>query len=327
MNNSSQLIVLIYFKELNGINPEEIKIERFSSLKSLMLKFQSLNQVILSNLFALRTVELNLATPINSEILLKLIDYLPYIETLHLSGSLSYFNLDSLSNLKQLSLSHTIMYDFNFHLFDNLCNQLEYIDISCINLDDKCIEKFFYGRNFPYLTTLYIYNSLENINLEKKLFAGLGTLQKLDFSLCTKVRIIDADAFSNLIELQELNLSDTYIEFIDKTVFLNLINLKKLTLCRNRLESIEENCFSNLHNLEYLNLSDNRLRSLSAKSLVGLDNLKCLDLIHNELVNFDLNIFDNIGKIEKIDLYRNPIMNKDEILNRSLQSNIKVKLS
>ena len=289
-----------------------------------MLSFQSLNQVILTNLFALRRLELNLITPINSEVVLKLIENLPYIEILVLRGKLSYFNLDSLSNLKRLDLNDKIMDDFNIHLFDNLCNQLEFINIFCTNLDDKYLEKLFYGRNFPYLTRLQIANSLANINLEKKLFDGLRMLQILTISCIKNVRIIDNDVFSNLIELQELYLSFTFIEFIDKTLFSNLIKLKILSILCNKTESIEENSFSNLNNLEYLDLSCNRLRSLSAKTFVGLDNLKRLDLSNNELTNFDLDIFDNIGKIEEINLNENPIINKDEILNRSLQSNITV---
>ena len=71
-------------------------------------------------------------------------------------------------------------------------------------------------------------------------------------------------------------------------------------------------------------MSHNLLRSLSAKLLVGLDSLKKLNLIGNQLVKFDFKIFDKIGKIEEIVLYFNPIINKEEILNRSLQSNIKV---
>ena len=146
----------------------------FFSLKTLILRFESLpNQVILTNLFAVRTVELDLKTPINSEVLLKLIENLLYIERLRLHGDLSYFNLDSLSNLKELVLYGTIMDDFNVHLFDNLCNQLEYIQISCSNSDDKYLEKLFYGRNFPNLTTFCISYSSEDIKLEKKLLDSM----------------------------------------------------------------------------------------------------------------------------------------------------------
>ena len=269
----------------------------------------------------MKRVQLHLETPINSGVLLNLTDYLPYIEILELWCKLSHLNLDSLFNLKRLRLSHTIMNHFNFYLFDYICNRLESITISCSNFDYKCIEKLFYRRDFAYLTTLYIVHSSENIKLEKKLFNRLPKLQKLKISFCKNVQIIDNDVFSNLIQLEELYLSDICI---DKSLFSNLIKLKKLTLCRNRLESIEENSFSNLHNLEYIDLKSNGLKSLSAKSFIGLDKLKRLDLSHNELVNFDLDIFDNIGKTVEIYLNENPIINKDEIFNRSAQSKIKV---
>ena len=271
--------------------------------------------MILSKLTEVRRIELHLETTINSEVLLNFMENSPYIERLYLHGDLSYFNLDSLSNLKRLDLFGRIMDDFNIHLFDNLCNQLESIDIHCTNFDEKYLEKFFYGRNFPYLTTFCICYSSTMIKLEKKLFDGFRMLKKLAIFQNKNLRIIDNDVFSNLIQLEELHLND--IKFIDKTLFSNLINLKTLDLCGNRIESIEENCFSNLHNLEFLDLSRNRLTSLSAKSFAGLDNLKELDLRHNQLVNFDLDIFDNI---EKINLDQNLIMRKDEILNRYLQS-------
>jgi hypothetical protein len=79
----------------------------FFSLKSIRFKFQSLNQVKLTNLFELRIVNLLLETQIKSEVLLKLIENSPYVEILHLDGELSYLNLDSLYNLKSLDLTGT----------------------------------------------------------------------------------------------------------------------------------------------------------------------------------------------------------------------------
>ena len=156
---------------------------------------------------------------------------------LKLRGKLSYFNFDNLSNLKRLDLNGSIMDDFNVHLFDNLCNQLENITIFCSNLDDKHLEKLFYSRNFPNLTTFSITFSHSNIKLEKKLFDGLRMLQKLIIYDNRHARIINNYVFSNLIELQELRLSGTCIECLNKTLFSNLINLKKLYLNGNKIES------------------------------------------------------------------------------------------
>ena len=83
----------------------------------------------------MRTIKLDLKMTINPELLFKLIENSPYIEILDLHGDLSYINLDSLSNLKRLNLNGRIIDDFNFHLFDNLCNHLEFISIYCKYLD------------------------------------------------------------------------------------------------------------------------------------------------------------------------------------------------
>ena len=52
------------------------------------------------------------------------------IEELHLHGNFSNFNLDSLVNLRELSIAGYIDKSFNFELFKNLCNQLENLNSS-----------------------------------------------------------------------------------------------------------------------------------------------------------------------------------------------------
>ena len=246
----------------------------------------------------MRELQLDLETPINSEVLSEFIEYLPNIETLELSGKFSYLSLDRLSNLKRIKLFGTIMNDFDFDLFDNLCNQLESITISSQNIDDECLSKLFYGRNFPYLSSLFLTHTTIT-KLEKENFNGFPMLRLLFISERKQLRIIENDVFSNLKKLSIL------------------------VLMFNCLENIKENAFSNLENLENLKLILNQLTSLDPKSFVGLRSLKILDLSKNKLSHFDLGILDNIPQIEEIDLSENPIINKEEIWNYSLSSKIK----
>lgn len=109
------------------IKSAEIKIERIFSLKFLDLNCFSNEQMTLRNLMALIELRLIFNKPIYSELQSRIFGYLPNIEILELSGKLSNFNLDSLINLKKLRLIGEIMDDFNFSLFDNLCNRLEEI--------------------------------------------------------------------------------------------------------------------------------------------------------------------------------------------------------
>ena len=108
---------------------------------------------------ALRELGLIFNKPINSELISRIFGYMLNIEILELSGKLSNFNLDSLINLKGCYLFGKIMEDFNFSLYDNLCNQLDEIQIVCKNIDDKSLHKLFYGRNFPCLIKLLVSKS------------------------------------------------------------------------------------------------------------------------------------------------------------------------
>lgn len=304
-----------------------MKIEGLSSLETLGLKFHSLDQVKLRNLFALRDLSLDLEEPITSEVLLKLVKSLPNIEILNLSGNFSFFRLDSdsFSNLKRVTLFGIILDEFNLGLFNNLCNRLEDIIIGCPNIDDEFLAKLFYGRNFPYLRSLCI-SGTKITKLEKNLFDRFPMLQKLMISFNKQLEIIDHDAFSNLLHLNNLYMRNNCIESIDRRHFSRLVNLESLNLSNNRLIVIKENQFSSLHNLNILCLSDNYLGLLDPKSFVGLDNLKKLDVRGNRLRRFDLDILDNMPLIEEMDLSGNTIFNKEEILNRFLSSKIKLNL-
>ena len=264
------------------------------------MNFDSLKQVIVSDLFELRDLSLNLYERVDSEVLFKFNDFLPNIELLELGGNLSYFTFDRLSNLKTLRLDGTIMDDFNFGLFDNSCNQLEDIHISCRNIEDKFFAKLFYGRSFTSVFSLWLSHTRIN-KLEKELFNGFQKLQELMICHNKELRIIKNDTFSNLKQLLTLDLSN------------------------NCLENIEQNAFLSLHNLETLDLSNNQLTSLDSKLFVGLNNLISINLKDNKLSRFDLDILDNIRQIdlEEIDLSGNPIINKEEILSHSISSRIR----
>lgn len=70
------------------------------------------------------------------------IDQLPNIEILHLHGKIiPYLNLDKIINLKQLLLNGDINEDFNFELFKNLYNRLEFLIINITNIDYESLLK------------------------------------------------------------------------------------------------------------------------------------------------------------------------------------------
>ena len=252
----------------------------------------------------------------DSTIKSQVLDYLPSIEYLTLSGDLSYFNLDSLVNLKCLTLCEYFNDDFNFYLLKTtLCYQLEELCIYITNLDDECLSKLLNGCHFPVLTNLSISSSDYIKKIEKKLFDKFPMLQTL--SLCDKIlEKIDSDVFSNVRHLISLDLSNNSIRYLNEMHFSGLDKLKYLNLSANQLESIEGNVFSSLKELTVLDLSDNYIHRLNANSFASLTNLLSLNIKDNFLKTFDLKILDYIGKIEQIDLSGNMIDNEKEILDR-----------
>ena len=311
--------MFIFYLDISNLL-EKINIDGIYSLESLSLSLYSLKLLSIRNLPSLRRLNLHFENcRIDSKIQLELLDLLPSIEYLtlnvhysHRMSDLSYFNLDSLVNLKSLSLTGKLNKDFNFDLFKNICNRLEDLSINLYDIDNKSLAKLFYAHRFPFIQTFSIYLPIETTKLEKNLFNGFPMLQ----SLSVNYNNIDRDAFSDLKQLISLDLGYNCIYSLDNMIFSCLINLKYLNLRGNEIKCIEANLFSNLKNLRVLDLSNNQLIILEPKAFNSLKNLKWLNLDNNRLVKFDLCILDYIKEIKVISALENPIVNKDEILAR-----------
>ena len=87
---------------------------------------------------------------------------------------LSEFSLDKFAHLKILCIFGNIKKDFNYGLFDNLCNQLEELLIAC-DFSNKRLVKLFYGRKFPFLNKLILHQS-SITKIEKKMFDSFPSL-------------------------------------------------------------------------------------------------------------------------------------------------------
>ena len=158
---------------------------------------------------------------------------MPHIQELCLYCNVSYFNLDNFVNLRVLEIGGKINEKFNFGLFKNLCNRLEKIKISILNIDEKTLFKLIHGCNFPYLVDFTI-ESLYLKRLKKEFLNRLPKPKRLTITDC-KIEVIEHDSFSNFQQLTSLNLSQNRIGLIEKNAFSKLKNLKKLDLSKNRL--------------------------------------------------------------------------------------------
>ena len=71
--------------------------------------------------------------------------------------------------------------------------------------------------------------------------------------------------------VQQLVISDCKVEEIEPDAFSNLKQLNCLDLSKNKLKFIEKDTFSNLKNLKMVDLSKNELTNLDAK-FIGVGN-------------------------------------------------------
>ena len=329
----------------NYVEYQEIELDGLSSLIKLQqIKLNSLERFSARNLTSLKHLSLDIKEPINENMSV-VFESVSAIISLHLKGSFSNLNLDSLVNLEDLELNGKLNADFNNDLFKNLCNHLQRL-ASYLLFNQKQFTNLFYRYVFPSLRILHLQNS-KITKLEKKFFQRFETLQTLNVVCNNELQAIDSDAFSSLSNLVVLNLNDNFIEKIDNKTFSSLIQLKTLNLRNNYIEIIEDYTFLNLKNLTELDLSLNiKLCVLNAHSFVGLENLQKLDLGYcklsiinpqtfiglrnlknlnlrnKELRHFDLRILNDLSEIEKIYLSDNCISNKDEILESCQASKI-----
>ena len=273
---------------------EEINLENLTSLEYFRLSLKSTERISIRNSNSLKSLNINFIKPINPKRQTKLFENLPNVETVRLEGDLCHFTLDGFDKLKILVLHQTI--NEGFYLLANVCNQLEKLVLEYVYVD---AEQRTYNHNFTNLSSLTIFES--DIFLEKKLLDRFPSLQSLRLSTL-RLWEIDADTFSNSINLITLAFSYTYIDKLEDKCFSSLINLENLYLSNNQIRYIEKNMFENLKKLKKLDLRSNKLEKLDPESFIGLENLKELNLSSNKLVDFDFGILDKLPKIETLNI-------------------------
>ena len=215
----------------------------------------------------MQVLSLVISCTIDENIISKLLGQVQYIKQLFLTGNFSYFTLDSLYNLKLLSLAGTINDSFNFELFKNLCNQLVVLKTDLTNIDEKKLYKLFDGHTFPNLEKIAIRKcNLKKLN--KEFLDRFPILRKLFIIKCN-LKVIERNAFSNLSRLYCLDLSE------------------------NMLQGIKKDAFSHLENLEVLDLSNNQLNKLDAE-YIGVGNSVKIFLENKECETFRCHMYEQI---------------------------------
>ncbi|XP_015347968.1 leucine-rich repeat-containing protein 19 [Marmota marmota marmota] len=103
--------------------------------------------------------------------------------------------------------------------------------------------------------------------------------------------------------LTELYLIQNNITILHNSSFSNLSNLEILNICRNSIYVIQQDAFVGLNKLKQLHLCQNKILQLNPDMFMPLNNLKLLNLQGNLISYFDV---PQLFHLELIILYGNP---------------------
>lgn len=143
--------------------------------------------------------------------------------------------------------------------------------------------------------------------LDQKFFSGLATNLKSLASYQNDGLTIEADAFTDCNNLEDLNLSYNKITHIPSGAFAGLHNLFKLDLRSNKLETVNAKWFRSLKSLAILKLSNNEIKILPRRVFDKLSGVKIINLQGNQIEGISKYNFQLNTQIEWIELSWNNI--------------------
>ncbi|XP_008827177.1 leucine-rich repeat-containing protein 19 [Nannospalax galili] len=134
--------------------------------------------------------------------------------------------------------------------------------------------------------------------------AGINNVTILDLSYNQiTLNVSDIRVLQMYSLLTELYLIENDITVLYNNSFSNLSNLELLNICRNSISIIQQDAFVGLNKLKQLHLCQNEILQLNPDMFVPLNNLKVLNLKGNLISYFD---GPQLLHLELIILYGNP---------------------
>ncbi|XP_063048170.1 toll-like receptor 4 [Engraulis encrasicolus] len=213
------------------------------------------------------------------------LEHLPNLEYIDLSGNRMIMDccdeiLTDVPKLRHLNLSMNAGFHFRTWAFMSVAS-LQVLDIH----DTKVTIENQYSclRNLIHLLYLDLSNSQITFKSDI-IFRDLISLKQLKIPGNIFRKDVFTNIFSNLTNLEMLDISSCHIEDIPLSSFRYLHNLKHLAVSENRLMSVDFLSCSSLSNLVSLHAQSNNIASMSHKVLQNLPmELHILDLSFNPI--------------------------------------------
>ncbi|KAF8784351.1 uncharacterized protein LOC129959443 [Argiope bruennichi] len=134
---------------------------------------------------------------------------------------------------------------------------------------------------------------------------GLVNLQKVFASRCGLLSIAD-DAFYQLSNLVELDLSNNFITWIPAIALRDTPLLRRLLLSSNPIQRVENDTFSLLSHLTALELSSCQIEVVEPRAFDGLKSLQYLKLDGNKLRTLPPEMVNPFSTLYGLELHQNP---------------------
>lgn len=234
---------------------------------------------------------------------------LPYltalVTNLNLSGNyvggVNSTTFELFDRLMILSLSDTMLSNFDFQVLRNQNYRLKSLDLSNNGL--KHIDNLLYLAKFYSLTNLIVAGN--RLNNTRELIQNLRSpILKLDLSE-NYVGSLDATTFERISSLETLKLHNTNLSIWNFDAFEVLTNLQYLDISKNNLTLVNASDFkmlTKLRQLINLNVANCQLRNVSDVIRALGSTIKELDVSGNSIGTLQANTFQTLSHLEHLNL-------------------------
>ncbi|XP_054256829.1 leucine-rich repeat neuronal protein 1-like [Macrosteles quadrilineatus] len=227
---------------------------------------------------------------------------LPYLEHLDLSrnfiSEIPLLAFSPLSRLRVLDLSNNYLSTLPNDMLENQLSLRE-LYISKNQLEAMLTETY---ANCSELQVLdFSHNRILDISEDVKLSSSLITLLLNN----NKLKSVPIQMFTNLENLEILDLANNEIQFISDQLFHKLKSLEKLDLQGNRIAEIPTDSFKELIHLQVLNISKNPIENLDDKMLQSNLELNTLSFSETLINKINARLLAKLKRLRVLDASHN----------------------